>query len=100
MPHPFTQVMGFPMTAGQHGKVTGFSGNEIYCLKKLGYGAGQLCLGNFVVSLGVARGLGAGLSNLAGGEVTEITNLVHDGRKDAYLRMIQEAKNYGGIGIA
>ena len=42
-----------------HNKVTGFSGNEIYCLNKLGYNAGQLCLGNNVIALGVARGIGA-----------------------------------------
>lgn len=88
------------MAANEHKKVTGFSGNEIFCLKKLGYNAGQLCLGNNVISLGVARGIGAGLSNLAGGEVTEITNLVHEGRRNAYLRMVQEGKRYGGIGIA
>ncbi len=83
-----------------HNKVTGFSGNEIFCLNKLGYSAGQLCLGNNVIALGVARGLGSALSNLAGGEITEITNLVHEGRQAAYLRMMEEAKQYGGIGIA
>ena len=83
-----------------HGKVTGFSGNEIFCLSKLGYGAGQLCLGNNVVALGVARGIGAGLSNLAGGEITEITDIVHNGRKNAYDRMMAEAERYGGIGLA
>lgn len=83
-----------------HNKVTGFSGNEIFCLNKLGYNAGQLCLGNNVIALGVARGLGSALSNLAGGEITEITNLVHEGRQAAYLRMMQEAKQYGGVGIA
>ncbi len=88
------------MTLGTHRKVTGFSGNEIFCLDKLGYAAGQLCLGNNVVALGVSRGIGAGLSNLAGGEVTEITKLVHDGRKNAYDRMIQEARQYGGVGLA
>lgn len=88
------------MATTGHKKVTGFSGNEIYCLNKLGYSAGQLCLGNNVVALGVARGLGAGLSNLAGGEITEITNLVHQGRKNAYDRMMQEASLYGGIGLA
>jgi uncharacterized protein YbjQ (UPF0145 family) len=86
--------------AGQHGKVTGFSGNEIYCLNKLGYAPGQLCLGNNVISLGVVRGFGAGLSNLAGGEVTEITNLVHEGRQSAYDRMMKEAEHYGGVGLA
>jgi uncharacterized protein YbjQ (UPF0145 family) len=83
-----------------HNKITGFSGNEIYCLEKLGYKAGQLCLGNNVVALGVARGIGAGLSNLAGGEITEITQLVHEGRKNAYERMMKEARQYGGVGLA
>jgi len=84
----------------QHGKVSGFSGNEIYCLTKLGYEAGQLCLGNSVLALGVARGIGAGLANLGGGEVEEVTRLVHDGRKNAYDRMMNEAHQYGGVGIA
>ncbi len=84
----------------QDRKITGFSGNEIFCLDKLGYKAGQLCLGNNVVALGVGRGIGAGLSNLAGGEITEITQLVRDGRKNAYDRMMSEAKQHGGIGLA
>jgi len=83
-----------------HRKITGFSGNEIYCLDKLGYTAGQLCLGNDVVALGVGGGIGAGLSNLAGGEVVEITKLVHAGRKNAYKRMWKEAEEYGGVGLA
>ena len=76
------------MIVKQHNKVTGFSGNEIFCLKKLGYKAGQLCLGNNVLALGVGKGIGAGLSNLAGGEIEEITKLVHDGRKNAYNRTL------------
>ena len=88
------------MAIKDHGKITGFSGNEIFCLEKLGYRPGQLCLGNNVLSLGVGRGIGAGLSNLAGGEVTEITKLVYDGRKNAYDRMMKEAAHYGGVGLA
>ena len=88
------------MNIKKHNKITGFSGNEIFCLKKLGYEAGQLCLGNSVLSLGVFRGIGAGLSNLAGGEIEEVTKLVHDGRKGAFDRMMQEANQYGGIGLA
>jgi len=88
------------MSFKPHSKVTGFSGNEIYCLNKLGLNAGQLCLGNNVVALGVARGIGAGLSNLAGGEVSEITEIVHQGRKNAYDRMFQEAQQYRGVGLA
>ena len=88
------------MAAKNHNKITGFSGNEIFCLDQLGYKAGQLCLGNYVVALGMGRGIGAGLSNLAGGEITEITQLVHEGRKNAYQRMMKEAKEYGGVGLA
>ena len=88
------------MTASTHRKVTGFSGNEIFCLRKLGYAPGQICLGNSVVALGVARGIGAGLSNLAGGEVTEITQLVNEGRRNAYARLVDEVKQCGGTALA
>ena len=86
------------MNISEHRKVTGFSGNEIYCLNKLGMNAGQLCLGNNVLALGVLKGMGAALSNLAGGEVEEITRLVHDGRRHAYERMMEEAGH--GVGLA
>jgi uncharacterized protein YbjQ (UPF0145 family) len=93
--------MGAIMQIGEHKKVTGFSGNEIFCLEKLGYKAGKLCLGNNVIALGVMRGIGAGLSNLAGGEVEEVTRLVHEGRENAYNRMMDEARqDTGSIGLA
>ena len=88
------------METKSHDKVTGFSGNEIYCLNKLGYKAGPLCLGNNVVALGVMRGFGAGLSTLAGGEILEITKLVHTGRMNAYNNMLKESNSYGGAGLA
>jgi uncharacterized protein YbjQ (UPF0145 family) len=84
----------------EHNKVTGFSGNDIFCLNKLGYKAGQVCLGNNVLSLGVLRGIKAGLSNLVGGEIEQVTKLVHDGRKNAYNRMVDEAGRNGGVGLA
>jgi uncharacterized protein YbjQ (UPF0145 family) len=83
----------------QHKRVTGLSGNEIFCLRKMGVTPGQLCVGNSVVALGVGRGIGAGLSTLGGGEVTEITNMVHEGRQAAFNRMMKEAEQYGGIGV-
>ncbi len=83
-----------------HRKVTGFSGNEIYCLKQLGYKPGPLCIGNNVMSLGVVRGIGAGLSTLAGGEITEITQLIYKGRKNAYERMLAESRHHDGTAVA
>lgn len=82
-----------------HTRVTGLSGNEIYCLNKLGLRAGQLCVGNSVVSIGFGGGIGAGLSTLGGGEVAQITQLVHEGRRHAFNRMLAEAKRYGGLGV-
>ena len=83
----------------QHKRISGLSGNEIYFLERMGYRAGQLCVGNSVVALGVLRGLGAGLSTLGGGEINEITQLVHDGRTRAFERMMGEAAEYGGVGL-
>ncbi len=85
--------------AMQHKKVSGLSGNEIYCLHNMGLEPGQLCLGNSVVAIGVGGGLGAGLSTLGGGEVTEVTRLVHDGRMKAFERAMEEARQYGGAGL-
>jgi uncharacterized protein YbjQ (UPF0145 family) len=82
-----------------HKRVTGLSGNEIYCLHKLGMRPGQLCVGNSVVSIGLAGGIGAGLSTLGGGEVKEVTELVRDGRQRAFDRMVAEANTYGGVGL-
>jgi uncharacterized protein YbjQ (UPF0145 family) len=85
--------------AQQHQRISGLSGNEIYFLERMGYRPGQLCVGNSVVALGIARGIGAGLSTLGGGEVEEITRLVHEGRTRAFDRMMQEAEHYGGTGL-
>ena len=82
-----------------HKKVSGLSGNEIYCLHKIGQAPGQLCVGNSVVAIGVGGGIGAGLSTLGGGEVSEITRLVHSGRSESFKRMMSEAAEYGGAGL-
>jgi uncharacterized protein YbjQ (UPF0145 family) len=87
------------MKPNDHQHVTGLSGNEIFCLDKLGMRPGQLCVGNSVVAIGVLGGVGAGLSTLGGGEVAEITRLVHDGRMKAFDRMMAEANRCGGIGL-
>lgn len=84
---------------GAHQRISGLSGNEIFFLEKMGYRPGQLCVGNSVVALGVARGIGAGLSTLGGGEIEEVTRLVHDGRSRSFERMMQEASHYGGSAL-
>ncbi|MBV9866184.1 MAG: heavy metal-binding domain-containing protein [Abitibacteriaceae bacterium] len=79
--------------------MTGLSGNEMYCLHLKGLKPGDLVIGNSVYSLGFLGSLGAVGQTLFGGEVTQITNVIHDGRQESYRRMVQEAQQRGGIGI-
>ena len=80
-------------------KTTGLSGNEIYCLDKIGYKAGDIVVGNSVHSLGVVQSIGSGFRAIAGGEITQFTQLIEEGRAAALARMEQEAKDRGAIGI-
>jgi uncharacterized protein YbjQ (UPF0145 family) len=80
--------------------ITGLSGNEIYCLDAKGYDAGDVVVGNCVNSMGFLRSLGSGLSNLAGGEVPQVTQQIHDARQLAFTRMVAEAKKHGASGVA
>lgn len=79
--------------------MTGLSGNEIYCLHLKGFTPGSVVIGNSVYSMGFVGGIGAGLKSIAGGEVSQITQIVHEGRLRSYERMVHEAKENGGIGI-
>src|SRR4051794_12503987 len=79
--------------------MSGLSGNEMYCLGLQGFAPGDLVLGNSVYSLGFLGSLGAGIRSIAGGEVTQVTQVIHDGRVQAYERMIAEARNHHGFGI-
>src|SRR5688572_25395661 len=79
--------------------MTGLSGNEMYCLHLKGLQPGDLVVGNSVYSLGFMGNLSAVGQTLFGGEVTQITQVIHDGRQESYRRMVQEAQERGGIGI-
>jgi len=79
--------------------MTGLSGNEMYCLHLKGLSPGELVVGNSVYSLGFVGGIGAGLKSAFGGEVTQITQIIHDGRQQSYARMVEEAQQRGGAGI-
>ncbi len=79
--------------------ITGLSGNEIFCLQRQGLTPGDLVIGNSVISLGLLGSLKSGLKTLFGGEVHQVTRVIHEGRQRAYDRMTSEAKRHGGIGI-
>lgn len=80
--------------------MTGLSGNEMWCLSKKGLYAGDLIIGNSVFSMGLMGSLGSGIRSLIGGEVTPVTEIVHEGRLNAYSRLVEEARRRGGVGVA
>ena len=79
--------------------ITGLSGNEIFCLQRQGLTPGDLVIGNSVISLGLIGSISSGLKTLFGGEVHQVTRIIHEGRQRAYARMVAEAKRHGGVGI-
>lgn len=79
--------------------ITGLSGNEIFCLAQKGYNPGNIVVGNSVHSLGILGGLGSGIKAMIGGEISQITSLIEDGRATAYERMLNEAVNHRASGI-
>jgi uncharacterized protein YbjQ (UPF0145 family) len=80
-------------------QMTGLSGNEIYCLRLKGMKPGNLVIGNSVYSMGLLGSIGAGFSNLLGGEVTQVTQVIHEGRLQSYQRLEKEAQSHGGLGV-
>lgn len=79
--------------------MTGLSGNEMFCLAKKGFTPGNLVIGNSVYSVGFVGSLGSAFRTIAGGEVEQITSIVHDGRQASYERMIAWTDLHGAIGI-
>ena len=79
--------------------MTGLSGNEIYCLGLKGLGPGEIVIGNSVQSIGFIGGIGAGLQSPFGGEVTEVTQAIGEGRVESYRRMAHEAQQHDALAI-
>ncbi|HLO98972.1 MAG TPA: heavy metal-binding domain-containing protein [Fimbriimonas sp.] len=78
---------------------TGFNGNEIFCLAKKGYGPGELVIGNSVWSIGLLGGIGSVVKTIGGGEVTQMTSIIHEGRQAAIDRMEAWTGLHGAVGI-
>jgi uncharacterized protein YbjQ (UPF0145 family) len=79
--------------------MSGLSGNEIYCLNLKGLKPGELVIGNSVYSTGLLGAVGAGFRSMVGGEVTQFTSVIHEGREQSYERMMAEARERGGVGV-
>lgn len=79
--------------------ITGLSGNEIYCLEKIGLEPGDIVLGNSVVSLGVVGGLVSGIQSFTGGEIVPVTTQIADGRRNALEDLKQARDKIGALGV-
>lgn len=79
--------------------VSGFSGNEIYCLAQKGWAPGSIVVGNSVQSLGVVGSISSGLRTVAGGEIENLTQLIVEGRHAAIDRLEKEARDQGADGV-
>lgn len=80
-------------------KVTGLSGNEIYCMRLKGLTPSGIVVGNSVQSMGFLGGLGSAFRGMVGGEVPAVTEMIHDGRAAAFERMVAEARREGVHGV-
>jgi uncharacterized protein YbjQ (UPF0145 family) len=80
--------------------VSGLSGNEIFCLAQKGFAPGELVVGNSVQSVGLAGGILSAGRQLAGGEITQFTSLISEGRHAAIARMEAEARKQGATGVS
>src|SRR5687767_8224951 len=79
--------------------VSGFSGNEMFCLNEKGFAPGSIVVGNSVQSLGFIGGIASGLRTIAGGEIDNLTQLVTEGRHAAIERLEKEAIGHGNQGV-
>jgi uncharacterized protein YbjQ (UPF0145 family) len=79
--------------------MTGLSGHEMYCLNLKGFTPGEMIIGNSVYSLGFIGSIGAGLQVVFGGEVSQVTSVIADGRRQSQDRLVQEAHRHGADGI-
>src|SRR5947208_1216892 len=57
------------------------------------------CFGVVVRSMGFAKGIGASLKALAGGEVQQYTQLLEDSRRHALDRIVQNAQVLGANAV-
>ncbi len=69
---------------------SGLSGNELYCVKMVGYRPGNLLVGNSVFALGFLGGVGSTIRTAVGGEISQLTNMIAEGRRLSLERFKQE----------
>src|SRR5258708_2435608 len=72
-------------------KLTGLSGNEIYCMRLKGLIPSGVVIGNSIQSMGFLGGVRSAFRGIVGGEIPDVTSMIHEGREAAFVRMRAEA---------
>jgi uncharacterized protein YbjQ (UPF0145 family) len=83
-------------------KLTGLSGNEIYCMRLKGLTPSGVVIGNSIQSMGLLGGVRSAFRGIVGGEIPDVTNMIHEGREAAFVRMRAEADReqvHGVVGV-
>jgi uncharacterized protein YbjQ (UPF0145 family) len=83
-------------------KLTGLSGNEIYCMRLKGLTPSGVVIGNSIQSMGFLGGVRSAFRGIVGGEIPDVTNMIHQGREAAFVRMRAEADReqvHGVVGV-
>ena len=84
-------------------RLTGLSGNEIYCMRLKGFTPSGVLIGNSVQSMGFLGGVRSVLQGIVGGEIPDVTHMIHDGREAAFRRLRAEAERErvnGVVGVS
>jgi uncharacterized protein YbjQ (UPF0145 family) len=83
-------------------KLTGLSGNEIYCMRLKGLIPSGVVIGNSIQSMGLFGGVRSAFRGIVGGEIPDVTRMIHEGRAAAFTRMRAEADReqvHGVVGV-
>jgi uncharacterized protein YbjQ (UPF0145 family) len=86
--------------SAQTTKYSGLSGNEMYCASLLGYQPGNILVGNSVFAMGFIGGIGSSVRTAVGGEISQVTNMIAEGRRLSLTRFSDELKQAGGSGAS
>jgi uncharacterized protein YbjQ (UPF0145 family) len=58
-------------------KLTGLSGNEIYCMRLKGLTPSGVVIGNSIQSMGFLGGVRSVFRGIVGGEIPDVTRMIH-----------------------
>jgi uncharacterized protein YbjQ (UPF0145 family) len=83
-------------------KLTSLSGNEIYCMRLKGLTPCGVLIGNSIQSMGFLGGVRSAFRGIIGGEISDVTQMIHAGRAAAFGRLREEADReqvHGVVGV-